>query len=512
MLKKKLLLLSVLLACITFACDNDNNDEGTDGYSDSQAVVDNEVFKPSKLKAVKTGQTLKLSFTSGSRSIDITTNDTISGTYEIAGPSLKSKTLDAIIIYTNGTDTYNGKSGRVTIVVGQDGAVAGTYDATVVSDNDVEVEIKSGVFSKIEVVSKEEDTPDPVTEEAINDTLTNCYSSFQDFIKFSFLFDAVYSSNVSGADASGQGSASVGSVWNSTWDDIYNHKQNPTNEKISQFWTTGWNIISLTNFVINNSSETILIEESANKIIAEAKTIRAYTYYTLLTWFGDLPFILNTDQEQVARFSESEILSQVTTDLEAAIEVLPFAWSDNQSDKVIKSFTQGILCRIYLQSKDYVKALNICQSLIDGGNYQLETEVDNFTASNKEIYWGFDKGNNEEFNTFFTKGDYVPAIRYTETLLIYAEGAYQAGQQMKAMETINMLKNRRGENSITEINADTILIQWRMELNNEGSIFNALKRHEKVKETLDIDDYMQKLPIPQFVIEENPQMTQNAGY
>jgi hypothetical protein len=159
-----------------------------------------------------------------------------------------------------------------------------------------------------------------------------------------------------------------------------------------------------------------------------------------------------------------------------------------------------------------VKALNICQSLIDGGNYQLETEVDNFTASNKEIYWGFDKGNNEEFNTFFTKGDYVPAIRYTETLLIYAEGAYQAGQQMKAMETINMLKNRRGENSITEINADTILIQWRMELNNEGSIFNALKRHEKVKETLDIDDYMQKLPIPQFVIEENPQMTQNAGY
>jgi hypothetical protein len=97
-------------------------------------------------------------------------------------------------------------------------------------------------------------------------------------------------------------------------------------------------------------------------------------------------------------------------------------------------------------------------------------------------------------------------------LLIYAEYAYQSGQQMKTMQAINILKNRRGENSITEINTNTILTQWKMELNNEGSIFNTLKRHDEATGSLNIEDYMQKLPIPQFVPEDNPPITKNAGY
>jgi hypothetical protein len=82
---------------------------------------------------------------------------------------------------------------------------------------------------------------------------------------------------------------------------------------------------------------------------------------------------------------------------------------------------------------------------------------------------------------------------------------------MKTMQAINMLKNRRGENGITEINANTILTQWKMELNNEGSIFNTLKRHDEATGSLNIEDYIQKLPIPQFVPEDNPQITKNAG-
>ena len=493
-MKKLNTLLIPLLVCSLFACTKDENNND----NKEQTTIDGEVFAPNETTVVNTGKNLVLTFKDESQSIEITTNDTVAGTYEITTQSLKTATLLANLVYTDGTTNYSGNSGSVYVTYNTEGAISGTYSATVVSEDNIELEISSGAFSELDVEPEETDTIIPVTEASVNDTLELCYSNFSSFIEFSYLFDAVYSNQVS--------------ALGSTWDDIYNHTQNPTNGKVARIWIEAWKIILETNFIIENVEDVITDEESKNLLIAQAKSLRAYSFFTLLSWFGELPVYLNYQNEQAGRESESVVLAQIKSDVEDAIEYLPLTWSDSENYKVTKSFAKGLLCRVYMQQQQYSDFMELAQKIINSGNYSLSSSIDNFSRDNSEMYWGFEQTGDEEFNTFFAKGSYVPVIRYTETLLSYSESALHTGQQTSSLATINMLKSRRGEASIAEINVDVIYEQWKTEMQFEGNIFYTMKRFGKDLSELQIQEYQEQLPIPQSVLYSNTLMTQNMGY
>lgn len=491
-MKTRSFLLAILVCC-TFACDK----EGTKDETDEKTTIDGQEFNPTQSSVVNNGENLLLSFEEGSKSIEIITNDTVEGTYAITTQSLKSTALMANLTYTDGTTSYIAKSGNVTITAEGDGVISGTYNATVFSE-EVELAISSGVFSELDVELDIEEEIPPVTEESINDTLILCYNNLESFVEFSFLFDAVYSNTITAPSTS--------------WDDIYGHSQNTTNVKATQLWNDGYDIILQANFVLEQAEEIITDEETKNSVTAQAKAIRAYAYNTLSTWFGELPLIMVYEPESWSRASQAEVLALIEADADAAIEYLPSSWSESESYKVTKTFAQGLLCRVHLTNAAYSDAMTLAQQIINSGEYALDATVDNITSASTEIYWGFEKGDNEEFNTFFTNGSYVPVLRYTETMLVFAEAANNLGQQMEAMNSINMMKSRRGEGEIMTIDNATIRNQWEVELAQEGSIFNTMKRYGAASGELGIDEYKLVLPIPQSVLDSYPSMTQNPGY
>ena len=336
------------------------------------------------------------------------------------------------------------------------------------------------------------------TEAAINDTLLMCYSKCYSYIEQLYLFDALYSNNILAPDGS--------------WTQIYDHTQSSDNEKILMLWANAYDIIYKTNLVILSSEAVISDPPTKNIIIAQAKAIRAYLNYNLLNWFGEIPLEAGTSESVIPRNTIEEVLIQINQDATDASLSLPMTWSASDKFRIPKSFAFALLSRASLYSKNYNEALSSTQQIINSGVYALGADPANFSEGNTEIFWGFNKSNNTEFNNFFDKGSYVPVIRYTESYLISAEALFKTGNTANALNYINALNARRGNPILTSLTNDELFLQWNTELMKEGSEFITLKRFDKALSVVQNYPHKLLLPVPLHFIISNVNLTQNPGY
>lgn len=119
-------------------------------------------------------------------------------------------------------------------------------------------------------------------------------------------------------------------------------------------------------------------------------------------------------------------------------------------------------------------------------------------------------------------------MRLAETYLLRAEAYLLKGDQQKAAEDINMIRNRANATPVTagEVTIDLILDERARELIGEEFRFNTLMRMGKLKEYLmkyngavkkngyTLPDYLNLMPIPRSEIEANKGavLEQNPGY
>ncbi|MDQ1297421.1 MAG: starch-binding outer membrane protein SusD/RagB family, partial [Bacteroidota bacterium] len=338
------------------------------------------------------------------------------------------------------------------------------------------------------------------TESNINDTLLLCYSMLHEYIEFSYLFDAVYANNVTAP--------------NSSWNDIYNHSQSSTNLKVLKLWSDAFEIIYKANLVIKSAEQVISDPLTRNQIIAQAKGIRAYLNYTLLTWFGEIPLEDGFSDSLSPRNTVEEVLAWIKNDAQKAAQSLPVSWPALEKFRIPQGFATGLLSRASLYSKNWTEAVISAQQIMNTGVYTLSVgaDLENFLSTNTEIFWGFEKSDNTEFNGFFTKGSYVPAIRYTESYLVSAEGLFNSGNIESAVTYTNTLKVRRGIPPEVSLTSDEIFQFWNTELAKEGSMFITLKRFDKALSIVQGNQFKLVLPVPITIINSNPNMLQNPGY
>lgn len=490
-MKKNYFLLVILIVFFT-ACEKDQET----GPEDTNTIIGGEIFSPTESSAEKSGDRLILTFTEETKTVQIVTNNNIEGTYSIISQSLKSASdLKANITYNDGVNSYNGNSGSLQIIENEGGTISGTYSATLISDNDVVIELSSGSFSEIQPLST---FTLITTETAIQDSLLACYEEFYNYIEFVYLLDAIYSNKVLAP--------------NSLWNDIHGHTQTSANEKVLMLWSKSYDIIYKLNLILSSSGDAITDPSTRNTVDAQAKAIRAYIYHNLLIWFGEIPIESGFSDGMNPRNSIEEVLDQIKDDATGAVEYLPQSWSGSDNFRIPKSFVQGLFARVFLYDNSFDEALNVSQQIINSGLYDLSPATNNFTEGNVEIFWGFEKGNNTEFNDFFTKGLYVPVLRLTEIYLISIESSFNTGNTMEAISQINVLKMRGGEPDVMSIDVTDILQQWDTELELEGSTFITLKRFDSAMDELQIQGYQLVLPIPLVVLNNNPNLTQNPGY
>ncbi len=112
---------------------------------------------------------------------------------------------------------------------------------------------------------------------------------------------------------------------------------------------------------------------------AEARVLRAYTYFDLVTLWGTPPLItepLESGNYQQPNSTSAEIWAQIEADLTSAINSNALVEKssidqENGSYRVTKQFAQALLGKAYLWQKKYAEAAAMLDNVINSGKYKL---------------------------------------------------------------------------------------------------------------------------------------------
>ncbi len=148
---------------------------------------------------------------------------------------------------------------------------------------------------------------------------------------------------------------------------------NPTNiNAAASRWNSLYQGIRNANLVIEKAPlSEVLTDDERNSYLAEAKFLRALTYFDLVRNWGGVPLRTadNIDQKDVPKSSEEEVYDLILGDLADAEMYLPATAAVSGRPTVWSAKT--LLADVYLQLEDYEMARTKAQEVIDAGEYQL---------------------------------------------------------------------------------------------------------------------------------------------
>jgi hypothetical protein len=166
----------------------------------------------------------------------------------------------------------------------------------------------------------------------------------------------------------------------------------PANAVAEAFWNGWYGLIFKSSVVIDKSKG--VTGPNVERIVGEAKFLRAWAYYELVCNFGDVPLYTNyvtSVNGAKARAKVADVYAFIVSDLTDAIAALPATYSGGDIGRAAKGAAQSMLARVYMQNNDYASAKTQLQAVIGSTLYSLTDNYnDNFmeeTEYNKESVW-----------------------------------------------------------------------------------------------------------------------------
>ncbi len=172
------------------------------------------------------------------------------------------------------------------------------------------------------------------------------------------------------------------------------------------------NIISA-NIAIKRIPSAPVSIENQNKLIAQAKFFRAFSYWELVQNFGDVVLtqdVLSTSQLNKSRNPKDEVYASIVADLKDAAAKLPKQWTGNDVGRVTSGACKALLARTYLSMKDYKNAYAYADTVIREGGYALEHDFVNIWSctNHNGVESIFESQTNS--NQTYTVGNEYPVI------------------------------------------------------------------------------------------------------
>lgn len=162
-------------------------------------------------------------------------------------------------------------------------------------------------------------------------------------------------------------------------------------------WTSAYAVIYSANAVLQGiaESQSSQLHQNVRKVLtAEAKCIRAFSYFYLTNFYDAVPLVLTTDYNAViniARSPKEVVFDQIILDLLDAQKDLPDDFSAGKGNRVRvnKWAATALLARAYLYTKDYEKAASNATLLINNtALFDLEADLNNvFLVKSREAIW-----------------------------------------------------------------------------------------------------------------------------
>ena len=148
-----------------------------------------------------------------------------------------------------------------------------------------------------------------------------------------------------------------------------------------------WNYAGITraNYLLENKDK--IDFQGKEHIIAEARFLRAYYYFELVKFFGDIPLIIDKrigieEAMQVPRTPKAEVYAQIEEDFAYAASILNSVAS--QKGRATKGAALAFLGKAYLYQNKFAQAASTFDEVIAMGMYSLIPDYNQlFSASNE---------------------------------------------------------------------------------------------------------------------------------
>lgn len=185
-------------------------------------------------------------------------------------------------------------------------------------------------------------------------------------------------SNAAGSDAGDQPG----------YQTLDNYNFDATNDKVRDAWRMCYFTIYRANKVINKVDAS---NDLRKRLVAEAKVLRAYNYFELVSLWGDVPLVLDdilpAQFTNTGRAAKAKIYAQIEKDLTEAAAVLPLKSAYSQADKfrVSKGTAQALLGKAYLYQQKWTEAAAQFETVITSNQYSLAPSIGAAFSRNHEF-------------------------------------------------------------------------------------------------------------------------------
>lgn len=306
------------------------------------------------------------------------------------------------------------------------------------------------------------------TTEKANNVLNTAYAQMFNSNRF-FLNDAL-SDNAYNSRGDNEGAASIAAG-----------SYDASLSRVKDEWNDHYKGIKTCNLFLDNVDRVSNMDPALKeRMKAESRFIRAFQYFQLMTWFGDVPLfdkdITLEESLKISRTPKAQVLDFILKELDAASLVLPVNTGYTAADRgrITKGAALGLKARVLLYEGRWQEVITACEAIMSGSNgtYNL------FPS-----YEGLFLPANENSNEVLLDYQFVPIDRTYNNLFDYVP--ISVGARLNSMAATQEL-------------VDNYLMTNGKAINDPGSGYNAadpyVNRDPRLTYTLVYHNYKWKKP------------------
>mgnify|MGYP000963944736 CR=1 FL=1 len=175
-----------------------------------------------------------------------------------------------------------------------------------------------------------------------------------------------------GSDASDQPS----------WVAYDNFTLNPNLGPQSGLWSKNYTGIYRANLLLTKMDGATLSASFKARVIAETKALRAYFYFNLIRWFGNIPLITGpiptSELYSQTQAPPEDVYAQIEKDLNEAIPDLPLTIPVSESGRLSRSAAKAILGKAIMFQNDNTRMTQAAQLFNDINTSPVYRLLDNY--------------------------------------------------------------------------------------------------------------------------------------
>lgn len=179
--------------------------------------------------------------------------------------------------------------------------------------------------------------------------------------------------------------------WESTATDVSSGVVNTTLD-------AGWSYIDKrkANYFLDNVDKAEMSETLKERYKAEVRFIRAFSYFRMVSKFGDVPLVtselgFSEEELNIPRTPEEEVYAFILAELEEVAEVLPTSYSGgkpNEVGRITKGAALALKARVHLYIQQFEEAAHAAQEVMELG-YELFTVNEELDVDKEDDYSQF---------------------------------------------------------------------------------------------------------------------------